>query len=111
MLASGHRLFLLFEDSGDRRGIVFERTHGSAETPAAMCQWCHAVRRGPAVGLLTASAARHRRVGVHLCTDLSCRENALGVPGVNDFLESVSAPERLQDVLTRMREFARANLF
>src|SRR4051794_7258476 len=55
---SGHRVFLVFEDEGALRGVVFQRTSGAADTAAAMCQWCHAVRSGPAVGLLTAAAGR-----------------------------------------------------
>ncbi len=110
---SGHRVYLVFEDSasGHPMGIVFQRTHAAPETSASMCQWCHKVSSGSKVSLLTATANRNHRVGVHLCSDLNCRENVLTPPGVNDFYESLSGQERVQRVLQRMGEFAKRNLF
>lgn len=110
---SGHRIYLVFEDvqTGAPLGVVFQRTHASADTKASMCQWCHAVRSGTGVGLLTASASKNHRVGVHLCADLNCRDHAMGPPGVNDFNESLSSAEKMQNVLRRMTAFARKNLF
>ena len=110
---SGHRVFLVFPDdvSGNLRGVVFQRTPGGSDVPASMCQWCHSVRGGNGVSLLTTSAGRQRRVGVHLCSSLNCRENALSPPGVNDFQEGLSGHERVQRILQRMREFALRNLF
>jgi hypothetical protein len=110
---SGHRVYLVFEDqaAGGLKGIVFQRTHAGADTPAAMCQWCHSVRTGNGVSLLTAAAGRNTRIGVHLCSDLNCRERALSTPGIHDFNESISGQERVQRVLQRMGEFARKCLF
>lgn len=110
---SGHRVFLVFVEpySQEKLGIVFHRTHGTADTPAAMCQWCHAVRAGGAVALLTAAVTKRRRVGLHLCANLNCRENALSTPGIHDFIESISANERVKRILVRMSAFARRNLF
>ena len=110
---SGHRVYLIFVEpySHERLGIVFHRTRGTPDTPAAMCQWCHAVRGGGAVALLTAAVNRRRRVGVHLCSNLNCRENALTTPGIHDFNESISASERVKRILVRMSAFARRNLF
>ena len=109
---SGHRVYLLFEDqsSGEPMGIVFQRNNGAADTPAAMCQWCHTVRPGPAVGLLTAAAGKNHRIGVHLCSTLNCRENK-GKPGIHDMRESLGAHERLHEILERMSSFAHRNLF
>lgn len=110
---SGHRIYLVFEDTqtGSPLGVVFQRTRGSANTVASMCQWCHAVRSGSGVGLLTATVAKDHRVGVHLCADLNCREHAMGPPGIHDFNESLSSGEKLQNILRRMTAFARKNLF
>jgi hypothetical protein len=110
---SGHRVYLLFEDvsSGDPMGVVFQRTHGAHDTAAAMCQWCHTVRPGPAVGLLTASVDRNHRIGIHLCTNLNCRENTLKEPGIHDLRESLGKYERLHRILERMTDFAHRNLF
>jgi hypothetical protein len=110
---SGHRIYLVFEDEVTHRplGVVFQRTHGHADTPASMCHWCHAVRSGDGVGLLTAAVTSQRRVGVHLCSDLSCRERALSTPGVHDFRESVSGGEKVRQIMARMNDFAKRNLF
>lgn len=108
---SGHRVYLVFPDDGSLRGVVFERTSSSSEVPVSMCQWCHSVRRGSGVGLLTASAGRNRRVGVYLCRSLECKDNVMSPPTINDFSEGLSGSERLQRVVRRMSDFARANLF
>jgi hypothetical protein len=110
---SGHRVYLVFEDPSTHQpvGIVFQRTHGSAEAAPAMCQWCHAVRGGARVSLLTAAAGPNRRVGIHLCSDLKCGESEDAAPGVNDMRESLSAAERVQRLMGRMHDFAKKNLF
>jgi hypothetical protein len=110
---SGHRIFLVFEDQATKqpRGVVFQRTPAPADTPASMCQWCHAVRSGSGVGLLTAAAGRNRRIGLHLCSDLNCRDHALGAPGIHDFNEGLSSTEKMQRLLQRMSDFVRGNLF
>lgn len=110
---SGHRVYLVFSDPASERlrGLVFERTRGAADIPAAMCQWCHSVRTGGRVSLLTTPVGRDRRIGLHLCSDLQCREQIFGMPGRNDFQESLSRHERLQRVVGRMQAFARAHVF
>lgn len=110
---SGHRVYLVFGDptTGHPLGVVFQRTSTPADAPASMCQWCHAVRTGGGVSLLTAAAGRNRRVGVHLCSDLSCRDRAFGVPGRHDFNEGLSPQEKLQRLLRRMGDFAHGQLF
>jgi len=108
---SGHRVYLVLEDTidGGVKGIVFQRTHGGPDAPASMCQWCHSVRTGGGVALLTATAGPKRRIGLHLCSDLACKEHLL--PGVQDFQESLSVSERKQRLFQRMREFAKRHLF
>jgi len=110
---SGHRVYLVFEDLVNSRplGVVFQRTRGAPDTPASMCQWCHSVRSGGAVSLLTTDMGPNRRVGLHLCSNLNCKENALSAPGIHDFSEGVSGRERVQRILQRMNDFAKKNLF
>ena len=110
---SGHRVFLVFQDPSGRgaRGVVFRRTSPGADPVVQMCQWCHSVRGGNAVRLLTARVSARRTVGAHLCGDLSCKEKVLGRPGVNDLREPFSSYEKLYRVLLNMSEFATENLF
>ena len=104
---SGHRVFLVFQDprGGGARGIVFTRGQ-AANDVVQMCEWCHSVRGGNSVRLLTAQVGRNRRVGVHLCQDLNCKENVLGKPGVNDMREPYSGYEKLYRTLLKMSDFA-----
>lgn len=110
---SGHRVYLVFQNqnTGQPMGVVFRRPNGPPMTPASMCQWCHTVRTGNAVTLLTASASSNRTVGLYLCSQLNCREHALASPSVHDFNEGLSGQERINEVVRRMREFATGNLF
>lgn len=110
---SGHRVYLVFEEiqSGNPMGVVFQRTKGAAETPASMCQWCHAVRAGSAVSLMTTDAGPNRRVGLYLCTNLNCKQNALAPPGVHDFAERVNGRDKVERIVRRMNDFAKHNLF
>jgi hypothetical protein len=110
---SGHRVYLVFREtqSGNPLGVVFQRTRGSADTAASMCQWCHSVRPGSSVGLLTTGAGPNRRVGLHLCANLDCKENAMKPPGVNDFPEAVKGRDKIERIVRRMNDFAKHNLF
>lgn len=108
---SGHRVYLVFEKNGVPMGVVFRRPNGPPMTPASMCQWCHTVRTGNAVSLLTASMSPDRSIGLYLCSRLNCREHILSGPSVHDFNEGLSGHERVNEVVRRMRDFASANLF
>jgi hypothetical protein len=112
----GHRVYLVFSEPGaDSRkrsalGIVFRRS-ASGSGPPQMCEWCHAVRGGDGVMLLTATASSQKRVGIHLCRDLSCKDKVEAAPGAHDFPESLSARDRTQRILQRMSQFARRAIF
>lgn len=74
---AGGRVYLLFAvRGGSPTGIVFDSNGGTG--PGAlvpqMCDWCHCGGMGTQVALLTARLNSHKRVGVHLCSDLSCRQ-------------------------------------
>src|SRR5688572_26130790 len=62
--ASGARVFLVFEDPSSRKpfGIVFRQEQASFGQAACMCEWCHSVRSGNGVGLLTATSNDSTRV-------------------------------------------------
>ena len=114
---SGARVFLLFQDPtvGGARGVVFRRNNATPEQVTQMCQWCHSVRGGNSVRLLTAKLSpkrtgAHRTVGLHLCADLSCKDKVLGTPGINDLREPYSAYQKLFRVLLNMGDFCRNSL-
>lgn len=70
---AGAYVYLLFAvPKGVPTGIVFETGGGAASVPQ-MCDWCHSSGTGQ-VALLTARASGRKRVGVHVCADLSCRQ-------------------------------------
>jgi hypothetical protein len=73
---SGSYVYLVFAvPGGAPTGIVFDSNGGGAEPMnPAMCDWCHCTGRGTEVGLLTARLNRSKRIGVHVCTDLGCKE-------------------------------------
>lgn len=110
---SGHRTYLVYEDptKGVPRGVVFKRTHATADQPAAMCDWCHSVRGRGAVGLLTTSVSPKKRIGLTLCRDLDCKEHLEKGPGVNDLRESLDRDDKRRQIVGRMNDFARRNLF
>lgn len=109
---SGHRVYLLFQDPNGNiaRGLVFRRSSIPAQPIVQMCQWCHSVRGGNAVRLLTVKASQNRTLGLHLCSDLSCKEKVLSTPGVNDMREPYSRYEKLYRVIMNMSDFMRLEL-
>lgn len=73
---SGARVYLIFAEPGSRRpiGIIFRRDTSGGAPIAQMCDWCHSYGSSNEVGLLTTDASNKRRVGVHLCLDLRCKD-------------------------------------
>jgi hypothetical protein len=110
---SGFRIYLLFEDpqTGKPKGIAFERTRGVGESVPRMCDWCHSVRGGNTVGLLSAIAAKNRKIGIELCSDLSCREKLRDTPGVSDLRETLTPEQKMRRLLGKMSSFAHHHLF
>jgi hypothetical protein len=71
---AGGRVYLVFSvPGGVPTGIAFEGKGSSVVVPS-MCDWCHCSSVGTGVGLLTAQVNAKRRVGVHVCSDLSCKQ-------------------------------------
>jgi len=73
---SGARVYLVFAAPGSRRpiGLIFRRDLQDTGPTSRMCEWCHSYGSGYEVGLLTTDVNSKRRVGVHLCVDLRCKE-------------------------------------
>jgi hypothetical protein len=109
---SGHRTYLLYND-GDKRalGAVFKRLPEGPDAPIKMCAFCHSVRGGGRVSLLSIQATKNRNIGVHLCRDLSCKEKVQAPPKSTDLPEKMPTDKKLRLVLSRMGEFLLTNLF
>jgi hypothetical protein len=100
--SGGGRVFLVFAvPGGVATGIAFD-TGGSAGAPVAMCDWCHHTAAGAGVGLLTATVSGTKTAGVHVCTDLSCKQK------IEDVCDRAgkSAVPFLEQLLARMGRFA-----
>jgi hypothetical protein len=109
----GPRAFLVFRERPDARprGIVFHRNSSAMPDAAAMCEWCHAVRGHGGVKLMSVRADERRRVGLYLCSDVSCIGRAQDVPGPDDVTDRVDGDERARRTLRRISEFASRRLF
>jgi hypothetical protein len=71
----GGYVYLAFAAPGGApTGIVFDTNGGGGPSAPAMCDWCHVSSAGTEVGLLTAQRNAKKRVGVHVCADLSCKQ-------------------------------------
>ena len=110
---SGHRTYLVVHDPNRKQpyGIVFKRSSGTTEMPAMMCEWCHSVRAGNSIDLLTATVTPRRRIGAYLCRSLDCRERLKETPHVSDIRESLPADQKLARIQERMLDFANQHLF
>lgn len=100
---AGGRVFLVFAvPGGTPTGIVFDTNGGLGPSVPAMCDWCHCSAAGTGVGLLSARLNAKKRVGVHVCADLSCRQK-LEDEADRSGRSVVPAMARL---IERMRRFA-----
>lgn len=105
---SGGRVFMLFSLAKGQppTGIVFDVESSAAAGMPSMCDLCHCVGAGNQVGLLTARLNSHKRVGLHACKDLSCKQkleeeaNRLGH----------SALPKIEKMLRRLAQFAQEGL-
>lgn len=111
--SSGPRAFLVFrERPGSRaRGIVFHRNAGASPDMAAMCEWCHVVRAHGGVKLMSVRVDERKRVGLYLCSDVSCIARAHETPGPDDVPDRADGGERARRTLKRIAEFASRRLF
>ncbi|MBC7794466.1 MAG: FBP domain-containing protein [Clostridia bacterium] len=71
---AGGRVFVLFAVAdGAPTGIVFDSNGAGPHVPH-MCDWCHSLGPGAHAGLLTAYVNSRKRAGIHVCSDLSCKQ-------------------------------------
>ncbi len=105
---SGFRVFLVMTDRTNRQGlgIVFRRDQSSNDM-ARMCDWCHSVSGGNSITLLTAASSERKRVGIHLCRDLGCKQKVEAL--VDDGI--LTPYQRMRRITDRMVEFARKTCF
>jgi hypothetical protein len=98
------RVHLVFTEPGARHpiGLVFDRDRSGA-SQGSMCEWCHSFGSSAEIGLLMLTVSDNRRVGIHLCRDLSCRDKI----EQNLSLSPVSAHTRQKRVLSEMSRFVR----
>ncbi|MEO6954735.1 MAG: FBP domain-containing protein [Polyangia bacterium] len=110
--SEGPRTFLLFRATADGlpRGVVFHRSTGATPDVAAMCEWCYAVRSHGGVKLLTVSTDDRHRVGLYLCSGLSCLDHARKPPGPDDIQEGLDSEQRVRRTLARIVSFAERRL-
>lgn len=100
---AGGRVYVVFAVAGGApTGIVFDTNGGGGETVPQMCDWCHSSGVGTQVALLTARLNGKKRLGVHLCSDLSCKQKL--EDAANRRGASVSAA--VAAVVERMARFA-----
>ena len=111
--AVGPRAFVVLRPRPNARpqGIVFHRNSGGLPDVAAMCEWCHVVRRNGGVKLMSVRTDERRRVGLYLCHDVACLLRAHELPAPEDVVETVTSDERARRTLRRMVDFAARRLF
>lgn len=72
---AGSYLYLVFSAPGGvPTGITFDTNGSVGPSVPAMCDWCHCSSAGTEVSLLTAQRNARKLVGVHVCSDLSCKQ-------------------------------------
>lgn len=100
---AGGRVFVVFATPGGvPTGIVFDSNGGSGPSSLAMCSWCHCSSAGTGVGLLTATVTGKRRVGVNVCSDLSCKDKLEQQAN----LGGASVRPAMEKMVSRMGQFA-----
>jgi hypothetical protein len=99
---AGGRAYVVFAvPEGSPTGIVFDTNGGGSSVPS-MCDWCHFNGVGSQVGLLTARVNSKKRVGVHICSDLSCKQKLEDEANRS----GISALPLMKKLMERMGRFA-----
>ncbi len=73
---AGGRVYVVFAvPGGAPTGLAFDSDGGGGAGVPHMCDWCHRSGSGTEVGLLTTRLNSHKRVGVHVCSTLNCKDH------------------------------------
>lgn len=99
------RVFLLMSAPGNERtpvGVAFRREPQGGGA-VSMCEWCHTTGSTQGVGMITTAVNSKRRVGVHVCLDLGCKERL----ETESHLSGLHPREVMKPLLERMRRFTR----
>ncbi|MBS1963281.1 MAG: FBP domain-containing protein [Bdellovibrionales bacterium] len=106
--SSGARVFLVFAEPEQRKtfGIAFRADQSRGVAPHH-CEWCHSTGGSSEIGLLTANASDRKRVGLHLCLDLTC----LGKLESRANLSGENSRVIARRLTANMMDFARRTLF
>lgn len=100
---AGGRVYLVFATPGGvPTGIVFDTNGGPGAAVPQMCDWCHQSSAGNGVALLTATLNGRKRVGVNVCSDLSCKDKLEDAANRAGF----SALDSKKRLVERMGRFA-----
>jgi hypothetical protein len=103
--AGGRVYLVLCVPGGVPTGLAFDRSGGDPSLPH-MCDWCHCSGSGSQVGLLTTARNSRKRIGVHVCLDLSCAQKLDDVANRS----GRSALDAIQRLTARMARFASEGL-
>ncbi len=101
---AGGRVYLVFAiPGGAPTGIRFDN-YGGGLGPAVphMCDWCHSPGMGTSVGMLSTYVNAKKRVGVHVCIDLSCQQKLEDEADRGGY----SARPAIEKLIARMGQFA-----
>lgn len=106
--SSNGKVFLVFAEPDVKKpiGVMFEKGWSSGGAPASICEWCHSYGSGGQIGLLTLEASSKRRVGAHLCLDLSCHDKIES----NLSLTPMGVQSRKRHVVESMSRFVRRTI-
>ena len=103
---AGNRMYLVFSvPGGVPTGVVFDLNGGADPSVPQMCDWCHTSGMG-GVALLTATLNARKRVGVHVCADLSCKQKLEDAATLGGY----SVLPSMQRLLERIGRFASETL-
>jgi hypothetical protein len=94
---SGHRGYILENESGTPRIWVLECETKSTNSKPVMCSLCNTIRSGTGTRMFSYRPENNRNkiVGFHMCSDLGCVEN---VTKINpDSMRETITPERKRE--------------
>lgn len=100
---SGHRGYILENETGTPRIWVLECETKSTNSKPAMCSLCCTVKSGSGTKMFSYRPDNNRNkiVGFYLCSDLNCVENVTAV-NPNSMRETITPDEKRQRMLSNL---------